>query len=90
MHRQNSYLVGVCLLGQYIVLRLVASFKITRAKHRDSQRFLKYNFSRWQHFLVFIRTPDKIRSEAGMPIIEGYHGDDQSDERLKSEAEKIG
>ena len=29
-------------------------------------------------------------SEAGVPIIIGYHGDDQSNERLKSEAEKIG
>ena len=29
-------------------------------------------------------------SDAGVPIIEGYHGEDQSDERLKSEAEKIG
>ena len=27
---------------------------------------------------------------AGVPIIEGYHGDDQSDERLRQEAEKIG
>ena len=29
-------------------------------------------------------------SDAGVPIIQGYHGEDQSDERLKSEAEKIG
>ena len=27
---------------------------------------------------------------AGVPIIEGYHGDDQLDERLRQEAEKIG
>ena len=27
---------------------------------------------------------------AGVPIIEGYHGDDQSDEKLRQEAEKIG
>ena len=27
---------------------------------------------------------------AGVPIIEGYHGDDQSDERLRQEAEEIG
>ena len=27
---------------------------------------------------------------AGVPIIKGYHGDDQSDERLRQEAEKIG
>ena len=29
-------------------------------------------------------------SSAGVPIIEGYHGEDQSLSRLKSEAEKIG
>jgi 3-methylcrotonyl-CoA carboxylase alpha subunit len=29
-------------------------------------------------------------SDAGVPIITGYHGDDQSDEKLRSEAEKIG
>lgn len=29
-------------------------------------------------------------SNAGVPIIEGYHGNDQSNERLKAEAEKIG
>lgn len=27
---------------------------------------------------------------ANVPIIQGYHGDDQSDERLRKEAEKIG
>ncbi|KAF8567815.1 hypothetical protein P879_01580 [Paragonimus westermani] len=31
-----------------------------------------------------------IMSAAGVPIIEGYHGDDQSDSRLRNEAEKIG
>ncbi|XP_028405687.1 methylcrotonoyl-CoA carboxylase subunit alpha, mitochondrial-like [Dendronephthya gigantea] len=35
-------------------------------------------------------TSKRIMSDAGVPIIQGYHGDDQSDERLKSEAEKIG
>ena len=29
-------------------------------------------------------------SKAGVPIIEGYHGEDQSVERLRREAEKIG
>ena len=29
-------------------------------------------------------------SAAGVPIIEGYHGEDQSDEKLQKEAEKIG
>lgn len=29
-------------------------------------------------------------SAAGVPIIEGYHGEDQSDERLQSEAARIG
>ncbi|CAB4007776.1 Methylcrotonoyl- carboxylase subunit alpha, mitochondrial [Paramuricea clavata] len=35
-------------------------------------------------------TSKKIMSDAGVPIIEGYHGEDQSDERLRSEAERIG
>lgn len=29
-------------------------------------------------------------SAAGVPVIEGYHGDDQSDARLKQEAAAIG
>lgn len=29
-------------------------------------------------------------SSAGVPIIEGYHGEDQSDARLKEEAARIG
>lgn len=29
-------------------------------------------------------------SAAGVPIIGGYHGEDQSDERLQAEAAKIG
>lgn len=35
-------------------------------------------------------TSKAIMSAAGVPIIEGYHGDDQSTEKLKQEAEKIG
>lgn len=27
---------------------------------------------------------------SGVPIIEGYHGDDQSDDRLRLEAQRIG
>ncbi len=29
-------------------------------------------------------------SAAGVPIIEGYHGEEQSEDRLREEAEKIG
>ncbi|XP_033118273.1 methylcrotonoyl-CoA carboxylase subunit alpha, mitochondrial-like isoform X3 [Anneissia japonica] len=35
-------------------------------------------------------TSKAIMSAAGVPIIMGYHGDDQSDERLKQEASSIG
>lgn len=35
-------------------------------------------------------TSKAIMSAAGVPIIEGYHGEDQSDARLKQEADKIG
>ncbi|KAF6036731.1 MCCC1 [Bugula neritina] len=35
-------------------------------------------------------TSKHIMSAANVPIIEGYHGDDQSDDRLAAEAKKIG
>jgi len=35
-------------------------------------------------------TSKKIMSEAKVPIIEGYHGEDQSDEKLLDEAFKVG
>ncbi|KAG5892969.1 hypothetical protein JTB14_015014 [Gonioctena quinquepunctata] len=35
-------------------------------------------------------TSKAIMSKAGVPIIKGYHGEDQSNERLKNEARKIG
>lgn len=35
-------------------------------------------------------TSKYIMSAANVPIIEGYHGEDQSEERLKTEANKIG
>ncbi|XP_058060383.1 methylcrotonoyl-CoA carboxylase subunit alpha, mitochondrial [Anopheles bellator] len=35
-------------------------------------------------------TSKHIMSAAGVPIINGYHGEDQSDERLVNEAKKIG
>lgn len=38
----------------------------------------------------YCSTSKAIMGSAGVPIIEGYHGDDQSDERLRQEAENIG
>ncbi|XP_053966504.1 methylcrotonoyl-CoA carboxylase subunit alpha, mitochondrial [Anastrepha ludens] len=35
-------------------------------------------------------TSKAIMAAAGVPIINGYHGEDQSDERLQAEADKIG
>ena len=32
----------------------------------------------------------KIMSKAGVPLVEGYHGDDQSEQTLQREADKIG
>lgn len=41
--------------------------------------------------LLFLRSTSKeIMGTARVPIIEGYHGDDQSDEKLRQEAERIG
>ena len=31
-----------------------------------------------------------IMEEANVPLVQGYHGDDQSDEKLQTEADKIG
>lgn len=41
-------------------------------------------------FRLRFSTSKHIMSAAGVPIIGGYHGDDQSNERLRAEAEKIG
>ncbi|XP_076344067.1 methylcrotonoyl-CoA carboxylase 1 [Tachypleus tridentatus] len=35
-------------------------------------------------------TSKKIMAAAGVPVIEGYHGDDQSDQNLRKEAKRIG
>ena len=36
------------------------------------------------------RVSKKIMESSGVPIVPGYFGDDQSDERLRMEAEKLG
>ena len=38
----------------------------------------------------FYSTSKTIMSAAGVPVIVGYHGEDQSDARLKQEAAKVG
>ena len=42
------------------------------------------------YIITHFSTSKAIMSRAGVPIIEGYHGEDQSEERLMEEAEKIG
>ena len=42
------------------------------------------------YILILISTSKYIMSAAGVPIIGGYHGEDQSNERLKEEAKNIG
>lgn len=39
---------------------------------------------------VLFSTSKHIMSAAGVPIIGGYHGEDQSNERLQAEAARIG
>lgn len=39
---------------------------------------------------LFFSTSKHIMSAAGVPIIGGYHGEDQSNEKLQAEAAKIG
>lgn len=41
-------------------------------------------------FINYFSTSKAIMSAAGVPCIKGYHGDDQSDEKLIAEAERIG
>lgn len=44
-----------------------------------------------KNVLIFIHSTSKhIMSAAGVPIIGGYHGEDQSNERLQAEASRIG
>lgn len=43
-----------------------------------------------QALILLFSTSKAIMSAAGVPVIEGYHGDDQSDSRLKKEAAAIG
>lgn len=42
------------------------------------------------HDMGIKSTSKKIMAAAGVPIINGYHGDDQSNETLQAEAKKIG
>lgn len=39
---------------------------------------------------LFFSTSKSIMGSAGVPVIEGYHGEDQSNETLKKEAAMIG
>lgn len=41
-------------------------------------------------FLILLSTSKRIMADAGVPIIEGYHGEDQADAKLKEEANRIG
>lgn len=41
-------------------------------------------------FPLLLSTSKHIMSAAGVPIIGGYHGEDQSNERLQAEAAQIG
>jgi len=40
--------------------------------------------------VAFLSTSKHIMSAAGVPIIGGYHGEDQSNEKLQAEAAQIG
>lgn len=43
-----------------------------------------------EQYFSFLSTSKHIMSAAGVPIIGGYHGEDQSNEKLQAEAVKIG
>ena len=42
------------------------------------------------YYIIFSSTSKSIMASAGVPVIEGYHGEDQSNETLKKEAAMIG
>lgn len=45
----------------------------------------------WFTFFIYISSTSKaIMSRAGVPIVKGYHGEEQSIEKLKAEADIIG
>ena len=56
--------------------------------------FSLYLLNQMVKYLIFLlsglSTSKFIMEKAGVPIIRGYHGEDQSLETLQSEAEKIG
>ena len=41
-------------------------------------------------FFLFLRVSKEIMSESSVPVVPGYFGDDQSDQKLSEEAEKLG
>lgn len=48
------------------------------------------SFNFFHHFSLIVSTSKAIMSEASVPVVGGYHGEEQSDERLAEEAHKIG
>ena len=51
--------------------------------------FLYFFLTTWL-LLPWTSASKVIMTKAGVPVVPGYHGDDQSVQRLKSEADKIG
>ena len=55
----------------------------------------KGTFSRFPTHYLYIsyvchRVSKRIMSESGVPVVPGYFGEEQSDSRLKEEADKMG
>lgn len=51
---------------------------------------IHFLFEKQKLNLFYFSTSKKIMEAAGVAVVNGYHGDDQSDAKLKSEAGKIG
>lgn len=49
-----------------------------------------FYINEWHVFTFYFSTSKHIMSAAGVPVIQGYHGEDQSEARLKQEAAAIG
>jgi acetyl/propionyl-CoA carboxylase alpha subunit len=62
---------------------------VIRGTFFQLQIYISYQEVVCLHF-VYVSASKKIMGAAGVPLVPGYHGDEQDVEFLKAEADKIG
>lgn len=77
------------------VMQLAQSSTIKPCQQHTENTFFKtyvhkHNKLIFYNLILFYSTSKRIMGDAGVPIVPGYHGDDQSDSVLRAEADKIG